>query len=461
MLDDKRCSVIIDSALRGGATFAEVFAEERDDVSVCYDQSLKNVASMRTAGVGIYLFNGNNSLYVYTNQLDEKALLDLTARACQILKCKGADAGGKGFVHNKEIPDPCPVRVTPGEVGLREKIGLLRSAQGKAMAMTESLKGIELTYFDRDQHIKVVNSLGGYATDRRANCRIRFIPRIVNEHGSISTFSEFCHAGGFEAFSDSAYIETMLGSIAELEASLTAKKAPSGRKTVILEGGSCSGTFFHEACGHQLETTALLKGGMFWDRRGEQIASAKVTLVDDGTMPGLYGSSCIDDEGHPRQKNTLIENGILRGFLVDRRGGMLLGLEPTGSGRRQDYAHAPGARMSNTYLAAGNDDEDVMISDTEDGLFVTTMGGGTGGDEFSLLASTAYEIKNGKIGQRVKGAMLTGRGDQTMLKIDRVGKKMVFEQGGGSFCGSDSGFIATTTSGPRMRISEMLVGGEA
>ena len=229
---------------------------------------------------------------------------------------------------------------------------------------------------------------------------------------------------------------------------------------MILEAGGCSGTFFHEACGHQLETRSLLEGGLFWDRRGQKIASDCVTLVDDGTMPGMYGSARFDDEGMPRQKNILIENGILRGFMADRLGSRRLHLARTGSGRRQDYMHAPGPRMSNTYLAPGQDDEDAMLRDLDEGLFVTEIGGGTGGREFTLLASTAYWVRNGRIHHRVKGATLVGRGDETMLKIDRVGRRFVTEEGGGSFCGADSGFIPTTTSGPRMRIAQMLVGGK-
>jgi TldD protein len=248
--------------------------------------------------------------------------------------------------------------------------------------------------------------------------------------------------------------------IRDMEGSLSAREAPSSRIPVILEGGSCTGTFFHEACGHQLETTELLRGGMFWDRRGEKIATEKVTLIDDGTMSSMYGSSRFDDEGMPRQKNVLIEKGILRSFLVDRLGGVRLNLPRSGSGRRQDYAHAPGARMSNTYLAPGTDDDDEIIRDTKEGLYVTALGGGTGGREFSLMATVAYWIKNGKIDHRVKGAMLLGRGDETMKKIDRVGKTFVTEENGGSFCGAESGFCATTTSGPRMRISEMVVGGK-
>jgi TldD protein len=184
-----------------------------------------------------------------------------------------------------------------------------------------------------------------------------------------------------------------------------------------------------------------------------------VTLIDDGSLSGLYGSSMFDDEGKPRQKNVLIENGVLTSFMADRLGAKRIGCPRTASGRRQGYSYAPRSRMSNTYLAAGNDDPDEMIRSMPEGLFVTEIGGGTGGEEFTLLASKAYWVKNGQIDHQVKGAILLGRGDETMLNIDRVGNVMVQEDGG-SFCGADSGLVCTTTSGARMRVTGMVVGGK-
>ena len=191
--------------------------------------------------------------------------------------------------------------------------------------------------------MRVVNTEGVDAEDRRVTVRLRFTPYLENGRGAIGYFSDYAAAAGFEALSDGQTAPRIWRVLREMESSLSADEAPSARVPVILAGGGCTGTFFHEACGHQLETNHLRAGGLFWDKRGEMIASDRVTLIDDGAIPGMYGSSRFDDEGMPRQKNVLIENGILKGFLVDRAGARLLSVPRSGSGRRQDYLHAPAA----------------------------------------------------------------------------------------------------------------------
>lgn len=459
MITDERAGKLFSHALAGGADFAELFLEDREDTSIDYDGAVRNVARMRSYGAGLYLMRDTQAVYVYLNDLSDVALLRAAEEALALLGASKSTVANQVPFRCLTRENPCPVRVYPGEAGQESKIALLRTA-GLAVAEIPGVRRCSLSWFDRDQRITVLNSEGVRAEDRRVTTRMRSIP-VVSEGGeSTSGFSEYCAAAGLEAFESGEYLDRIRTSILSMKESLTAVECPSCRVPVILEAGGCAGTFFHEACGHQLETRTLQEGGLFWDRRGEKVASEKVTLIDDGTIPGMYGSSRFDDEGMPRQKNILIENGVLKGFMADRLGARRLNLERTGSGRRQDYAHAPGPRMSNTYLAEGRDDPEEMIRDLDEGLLVTEIGGGTGGREFTLLAAGAYWIKNGKIRQRVKGAILVGRGDETMLKIDRVGNRFVAEQGGGSFCGADSGFIATTTSGPRMRIREMVVGGK-
>lgn len=460
MLTKSTTTSLLQYALDRGADFAELFFEDKDDTTINFDGHVDSVACIRTYGVGLYLIKGVQSAYVYLNDLTDSAMRGAIDRAAALLSLRGAYAGKLGSAHTLNLTDPCPVAIYPGEVGHGEKIALLAEADKAGRAQSASVHGLKLTWFDRDQRVTVANTEGLWAEDRRVTCRMRFIPVISSANGTASTFSEYCAAAGLESFRDGKYLGRLHWQINNLEEALTAVEAPSARVPVVLEAGGCTGTFFHEACGHQLETTALQRDSLFWDKRGEMIASPKVTLIDDGSEPGMYGSARIDDEGMPRQKNVLIENGVLRGYMADRIGAKRLDLARTGSGRRQDYAHAPGARMTNTYLAAGEDDDEAMLRDMDEGLYVTEIGGGTGGREFTLLAATAYWVKRGEIVARVKGATLLGRGDETMRKIDRVGRRFVKEEGGGSFCGANSGFIPTTTSGPRMRIAEMVVGGK-
>jgi TldD protein len=460
MLTNNEINAVLEKALLLGADFAELFFEDTEDVTINYSGTVDEVSSINLYGVGIYLISDKKSVYVSTNDVSYHSIIESVEKAARLLNIK--KGGGNIFTAPKIIKaqNPCPVKIYPGTVGYKDKIAVLKEADFFARSVTPSLKNIKTTYFDHDQRVRVVNTQGTDAEDRRVTTRIRFIPFLSNELGSASNFFDYNAPAGFETIKFGVFKPYVSKVIKEMESSLSAAEAPSAKVPVIFEGGNCTGTFFHEACGHQLETTSLMSDGLFWDKRGQKIASDKVTLIDDGTMRGMYGSSMFDDEGMPRQKNVLIENGVLKSFLVDRMGSILLDLPRSGSGRRQNYTYAPGSRMSNTYLAAGEDDDDAMIRDTEQGLYVTGLGGGTGGREFTLMANVAYWIKNGRIDKQVKGAMLLGRGDETMLKIDRVGKTLIKEESGGAFCGADSGFCATTTSGPRMRVSEMVVGGK-
>lgn len=460
MISQDEMRRVLSYALSRGADFAELFLEDKEDVTIHYSGAVNGVASMRTYGMGVYLISGLDNMYVYTNNINISSLIEAVDRAALLLQLRDDGQKNLPVLSSRPADNPCPVVQYPGTVGYKAKIAVLQEADLFARAASSALQNVGFTYNDRDQRIWIANTEGLYTEDRRVSTRLRMVPVISSSAGSAGYFSEYCSAGGFEVFKNGAHLRRIKRVIQDMEGSLTAKEAPSARVSVILEGGGCTGTFFHEACGHQLETTELTRGGMFSGKKGQQVASEKVTLIDDGTVPGMYGSSGIDDEGMPRQRNYLITNGVLTSCLADRIGALRLGIQRTGSGRRQDYAHAPGARMSNTFLAAGTDDDDAILRDTEEGLYVTEIGGGTGGREFTLLARTAYWVKHGEIVCQVKGAMLTGRGDETMKKIDRVGKTFIPDESGGAFCGSDSGFCATTTSGPRMRISEMVVGGK-
>lgn len=458
MMDPAVVQSVLSYALEHGAEFAELFVEDKEELSIQYHSGIvQGIARARLNGAGIYLISGNQSTYVYLNDLTESGLLRSAETACQLLAAK--ERGILLPFQTLKVANPCPVVMAPGTIKHADKIRALQKADLAGKSASRMLTNLNLGLTDTDQRVLIANSEGTWAEDRRVTTRMRMIPTLQKGMETISHFSEFTRAQGFEAFQDEHYLDFVAERIRSGEGELTAQETPSGFVPVVFEGGSCTGTFFHEACGHQLEASGLNEHSVFRHKMGQKIASDKVTLVDDGSIPGLYGSSMFDDEGMPRQKNVLIENGVLKSFMADRLGARRIGCLRTASGRRQGYGYAPRSRMSNTYLAAGNDDPDEMIRSMPEGLFVTEIGGGTGGDEFTLLASKAYWVKNGQIDHQVKGAILLGRGDETMQNIDRVGNVMIQEDGG-SFCGADSGLVATTTSGARMRVTGMVVGGK-
>ena len=240
---------------------------------------------------------------------------------------------------------------------------------------------------------------------------------------------------------------------------LHAKNCPAGNMTVAIDNGF-GGVIFHEACGHALEATAVAKGNsVFAGKLGQKIASSKVTAIDDGTIPNAWGSLNIDDEGNKTQKNVLIENGILKGYMIDKLNGRRMNMEPTGSSRRQSYKYQPTSRMTNTYIASGTDKPEDIIKSIDNGLYAKKLGGGsvnpvTG--EFNFSVQEGYLVKNGVIQEPVRGASLIGKGSDVLMEIDMVGDNLELAQG---VCGSSSGSIPTNVGQPMIRVKNITVGG--
>ena len=268
--------------------------------------------------------------------------------------------------------------------------------------------------------------------------------------------------GGMELFDSMDAKETARNTAESAATLLHARPCPTGRMPVIVANGFAhSGLLFHEACGHSLEATNMADGGSeFSGRIGEQIASPKVTLVDDGRRPGAWGSLHIDDEGIPTRRNVLIENGILKGCLVDRLDGRRLGMPPTGSARRETYRFAPAARMTNTFLMPGEDDPKEMIRSVMFGLYVKNIHAGsvnpvTG--EFNFHTNETFLIENGRIVCPVHDATLIGTGREILNQVEMVGTDAAMGQG---FCYAGSGAIYIGAGQPTVKIGKMTVGGD-
>ena len=268
------------------------------------------------------------------------------------------------------------------------------------------------------------------------------------------------HAG-YE-FYDQIDVEAMARDAARTaKVMLNADECPSGEMTVVIDNGF-GGVIFHEACGHSLEATSVAYGNsVFCGKLSQKVASELVNAVDDGTIPHAWGSNTIDDEGQATRRNLLIENGVLKNYMIDRLNSRRMGMAPTGSARRESYAYAPTSRMRNTYIAAGCDDEEEIISSMGDGLYAARMGGGSvdpATGEFNFAVQEGYLVKDGKITTPVRGASLIGKGADILMKIDRVGRDMRMAQG---MCGSLSGSVPTNVGQPMIRVSSITVGGRA
>lgn len=460
MICKNNISEIIKAALSSGGNFAEVFIEDKDELRISYNKSMiTGITTSRIKGAGIYILSGNRSIYVYTNDLSQGSMLKTARAGANFLNKKNISIPKNIEFTYRESINPNIVKVLPFTVAYNKKIDILKEITDYSYKVDKRIVSIDSTYFDNDQKVEIYNSEGLHAQDRRISSKIRLRATVGYENSYYDEWEDFTKPKGFESFeSNEEYLNFAKEFIVSLAGNIDAIPFESCRVPVVFEGGNC-GTFWHETCGHQLESYAISRNSSdFAGLIGQKVASDKVTLIDDGTIAGLYGSAAIDDEGNPTKRNILIEKGILKGYMIDRIGGRLLNMPSTSSGRRQSYTFAPASRMTNTFLDAGKDDEDEMVSSVEKGVFVKKLGGGTGGREFSLAVKEGYLIEEGKITKRLNGLVLNGRGIELIKNVDMVGKKQITE--GGSFCGASSGLCPVTSFQPRMRISNMFVGGK-
>ena len=459
MIRKKYAEIVLAEAVSTGGDFAELFFEDtRSDVTGLVDGKVDTATTARSQGVGIRVYKGLGSVYLYTNDTSLEGMKDCARKAADAI---GSCREVKDITLTRSIVTNIhPIALLPSDVSGRKKAELAHTAYSAAKSYSTSISQVSCSVRDWDTEVTIANTDGLFVSDRRVYSRM-----AVSAVASDGTENQTGFAGpgammGFELFNtrvDAAEIAEKAAKTAVTM--LNAKSCPAGRMPVIIDGGF-GGVIFHEACGHSLEATSVaFNNSEFCGKLGTQIASPIVTAIDDGTMPNEWGSINIDDEGTPATRLVLIENGILKNYMVDRLNGRRMNMPVTGSARRQSYRYAPTSRMRNTFIAPGNDDEAEIIASCPDGLYARQMGGGsvnpvTG--EFNFAVAEGYLIRNGQIAEPVRGASLIGKGGEILMKIDRVGKKMWMGQG---MCGSSSGSIPTNVGQPMIRVTDITVGG--
>ncbi len=460
MLTQGEMEKLLQLACADGADFAELFVEDTEATSVQLVAGKVDTANyVRINGAGIRVLCGEKSAYAYTSDTSDAALQD-TARAA---------AAALRTAQSRNVPEiafSMRQYATMQEIPFAgvendRRVRLIRDAAAAAGAVSAEISQVVAGYADKVQRVTIANSEGLLVTDERPRTR-GYVRVVAMQNGIAQTGFEgpgCCR--GFEAYRDAIDLNEAGRQAAKTAVTmLHAPECPSGMMPVVIDGGF-GGVIFHEACGHSLEATAVGRGNsVFCGKLGQRIASERVSAVDDGTLQNEWGSINVDDEGAPARRNLLIENGILRGYLIDRLGSRRMQMPVTGSARRQGYAYAPTSRMTNTFICPGADDEEEMIRSMGDGLFAKRMGGGSvnpATGEFNFAVSEGYLVKNGVIVSPVRGATLVGRGEEILLAIDRVGRRMWMSQG---MCGSISGSVPTNVGQPRIRVSGITVGGK-
>ncbi len=446
-------------ALKTGGDFSELFFQDcvRDTLQLV-DGSIENAVTGRLYGAGIRVYKGLNSVYVHTNDVSLSGLMSCARKAADAVgtgnEMRDVRLGGEIATNIHRIQE------LPMYVAGARRAKLLTDVHKSAISVSPEIKQVRANLIDWDSSVIIANSEGRYVTDRRVYTRLMAFAVAASGSENQTGYDGPGAMMGFELF-DTQVNPADVGRKAAEQAVLMlhADMCPAGVMPVVIDRGF-GGVIFHEACGHSLEATSVAFGNSeFTGKLGEQVATDIVTAIDDGTMPNEWGSINVDDEGTPATRLVLIENGILKNYMVDRLNGRRMGMPVTGSARRQDYTFAPTSRMRNTYIAPGNHDDAEIIATCGDGLYAKHMGGGsvnpvTG--EFNFSVVEGYLIKGGKIDRPVRGATLIGRGADILKKIDRVGKNMTMAQG---MCGSMSGSIPTNVGQPMIRVTSMTVGG--
>ena len=459
MISRDVASKVLSRCLITGGDFAEIFEEDSVTNSIgLIDNKVENALGGRSYGIGIRIFKGFKSVYAYTNSNSLTALLDTAHKAALAL---GELKEDKTVVLNNDMKfdNIHNIKYFPNSIGYDKKTKIMKDAYKSAKEYHEEITKVSVSYIDKEQNVLIANTEGIYVEDKRVRTRLS-----ISAIASNGIENQIVHEGpgahkGFELFEeiDPAYYGREAAKSAYTM--LHAKNCPAGKMTVAIDNGF-GGVIFHEACGHSLEATSVAKGNStFCGKLGGQIASTKVTAIDDGTIPNYWGSINIDDEGTPAQKNVLIENGILKSYMVDKLNGRRMGMKPTGNSRRQSYKFAPTSRMTNTYIANGDDTPEEIIKSISQGLYAKKLGGGsvnpiTG--EFNFAVQEGYLVKNGEIQEPVRGASLIGKGNEILMNIDMVGNNMSQAQG---MCGSSSGSIPVNVGQPMLRVKEITVGG--
>lgn len=456
----KECAFrLLEKAVSTGGDFAEIYAERKFTSSYeCLNGKLEKANSGETVGVGIRIYQGLKSVYSYSNELDEESLMKMVENLSKSVH--GEERIEVKELREVKIESAHPILKPLAQVPANEKIELLKRADRTMRAYDECIKTAQNRYSDEVQDVTIYNTEGKMVHDHRERTRIYLM--AVAQEGSLrqdAGRNPGAHQG-FE-FYDKMDIEGLAKeTCASAITMLHAQDCPSGEMTVVIDNGF-GGVIFHEACGHSLEATSVAKGNsVFCGKLGQKIASECVTAVDDGTIVNGWGSGNIDDEGNPCQCNVLIENGILKSYMVDRLNARRMKCEVTGSARRESYKYEPTSRMTNTFLVNGQHTFDEIIQATKKGLYAKQLGGGSvnpSTGEFNFSCREAYLIEDGKITKPVKGATLIGNGADTLLKIDMVADNLLRAQG---MCGSSSGSIPADVGQPTIRVSSMTVGGK-
>src|SRR6201996_449685 len=453
----ERC---LGEALSAGGDLAALYFEAVTSTSLAMDEGIvKTAAQGVSVGCGVRVLSGERTGFAYTDDLSAERLLK-AARTAALIASGPQTTRIAGFQQTR-TPQLYPVAGS-SDAEISAKLELIARADRAARAFDPRIVQVRAGLNDELRRILVAASDGTFASDTQPLARLNVAVIAKDEHNTARGSSG---GGGrvtldfFTGSKSPEHFATEAARTAVLQ--LGAVAAPAGEMEVVL-GPGWPGVLLHEAVGHGLEADFnRKKTSAFAGLIGQQVASSKVTVVDNGTMPSRRGSLNVDDEGSPTQETVLIENGILKGYLSDKLSARLMGMADTGNGRRESYQHIPMPRMTNTYMLSGDDSPEDILRSVKRGLYAVNFGGGqvditSGKSVFS--ASEAYLIEDGRVTAPVKGATLIGNGPDALLKVEMVGNDPGLDPGIGT-CGKNGQGVPVGVGQPTLKLSSLTVGG--
>ncbi len=424
------------------------------------DGRLKTADYSRDAGFGLRGVSGEMTGFAHANEISAAAIRRAGETLALLDPATGARAAPPRHNNRHLYTDASPLDAVP----FAEKVRLLETIDAAARARDPRVAQVSASLSASWSVVEIVRADGFVATDIRPLVRLNVgIVAEANgrrETGSFGMGGRWLYDDLFDPANWNRAIDTALG---QALVNLDSVDAPAGEMTVLL-GPGWPGVLLHEAVGHGLEGDFNRKGtSAFSGRIGERVGAPGVTVIDDGSLAGRRGSLSIDDEGTPTQENVLIEDGILKGYIQDRLNARLMGVAPTGNGRRESYAHAPMPRMTNTFMRGGNDDPGELLGRVKNGIYAKSFGGGQVdivSGKFVFSCTEAYKVENGRIGAPIKGATLIGDGPSVLTRVTGIGNDMCLDEGVG-ICGKGGQSVPAGVGQPTLLVEGLTVGGTA
>ena len=459
-LDPEQAQALTAKAL-GKADDGELYLQYRKAEAFGFDDGRLKTASYDTSsGFGLRAVSGEMTAFAHSNEMTPAAIRRAAETMALIEPGVAAKAGPPQGTNQHRYTAADPLDLVP----FADKVNLCQTIDAAARARDPRVAQVSVSLSGTWSVVEIVRADGFIATDVRPLVRLN-VSIVAEQNGRRETGS-YGIGGRYlytDLFEPETYNRAIDEALSQALVNLDSIAAPAGEMTVLL-GNGWPGILLHEAIGHGLEGDFNRKGtSAFSGRIGERVAAAGVTVVDDGSLQDRRGSLTIDDEGTPTRETVLIEDGILKGYMQDRLNARLMGVEATGNGRRESYAHAPMPRMTNTFMKAGNDDPAELLSRVKKGIFAKAFGGGQVdivSGKFVFSCTEAYLIEDGKLGAPIKGATLIGDGPSSLTKVRGIGNDFALDEGIG-ICGKGGQSVPAGVGQPTLLVDGLTVGGTA